>query len=91
MITQTLSPSKLIAKAKARRALQHIETAQYHLSMACQELCPIDGMCPEWTLVGKHYDKVHALWRKVDIRANADDYDLDRDAKERLSSKTVSS
>lgn len=73
--------TKHIAKAKVRKALAHIEAAQHQLGNACEELCPIDGMCEEWTLVGKHYDQVHALWHKVNFRANADDYDLDSDAK----------
>jgi hypothetical protein len=81
------SLSKLVAQAKARKALRHIETAQNFLRMACEELCPIDGMCPEWDDVGDHYDKVKALWHRVNMRANADDYDLDRDARTRLTAK----
>ena len=76
--------SKQVARAKARRALRHIEEAQNQLRIACEELCPIDGMVRQWDLVGKEYDRVHALWHKVNLRANADDYDLDSDAKRNI-------
>lgn len=73
--------TKLIAKQKARLALQYIESAQHMLGKACGELSPIAGMCDEWSLVGKLYDKVHDGWHEVNMRANADDYDLDSDEK----------
>jgi hypothetical protein len=82
-----MSESKPVAQAKAQRALDYIEAAQRLLGSAAEELCPIAGLCPEWEAVGKQYDKVHALWHRVNMRANGNDYDLDSDTKRRLAAK----
>lgn len=83
-----MSPTKQLAELKARRALECIEQAQRLLSKACEELCPLDGLCPEWEDVGDHYDKVKALWHRVNNRVNGGGYDLDADAKRRLGAKS---
>lgn len=79
-----MTPTKQLAEIKARRALELIEQAQRLLSKACEELCPLDGLCPQWEDVGDHYDKIKALWHRVNSRVNGGGFDLDSDAKRKL-------
>lgn len=53
------------AQEKVDEALEKIEAAQVLLMEASQSLSPVIGMVKEWTLVGKEYDRVKALWYKV--------------------------
>ena len=86
MHTQNLD-SKKIAAEKFDRALALIEKAQYLLSDACAELCPLEGAIEPWELVGKHYDLIHDLWRSVVYNTPRNRLDLDEDSKRRLLAK----
>ena len=86
MHTQILD-SKKIAAEKFDRALALIEKAQYLLSDACSELCPLEGAIEPWELVGKHYDLIHNLWRSVAYNTPRGRLDLDEDSKRRLLAK----
>lgn len=79
--------SKKIAAEKFNRALTLIEKAQHLLSDACGELCPLEGAVESWELVGKHYDLVHDLWRRVAYNTPRSCLDLDEDSKRTLLSK----
>lgn len=81
--------TKAIAQQKIDRALDKIEAAQKLLSEACSELCPIIGMCDEWTRVGDLYDKVKAGWHLVNDGRYGRIIDLDSDAKRVLHGKNV--
>lgn len=85
-----MTQSQKVAEDKARKALEAIEQAQRLLSKACEELCPLDGLCPEWEDVGAHYDKVKALWHRVNLRVNGGGFDLDQNAKRKLGPRLVS-
>lgn len=82
-----MTPTQQLALLKARRALQAIEQAHVLLSKACEELCPIDGLCPQWEDVGDHYDKVKALWHRVNSRINGGGFDMDTDSRRALGDK----
>lgn len=76
-----LSPTQYEALRRARAALERIAEAQARILDACEYLCRIDGLCPEWEIVGQEYDRLKALWHKVNLRVNGGGFDLDSDAK----------
>jgi hypothetical protein len=58
--------SKAEAKARIARALVQIEEAQNLLSSACADLSAVVGGIPVWRATSKLYDKVKALWYRVE-------------------------
>ena len=55
-----------LAKLKVQKALNLIQNAQALLGEASAELSGIIGAASKWQQVGKEYDRVHALWYKVE-------------------------
>lgn len=80
---QPLTATQLAARARIALALEKIEAAQRLLGDACEQLCPINGLCPEWERVGILYDKVHAEWHRVNRKVEGG-FDLDSDARRRF-------
>lgn len=59
------APKTATAAERVQYALQQIEGAQYLLSAACANLCPVIGFVKEWEKTGKLMDQVQALWHRV--------------------------
>lgn len=81
--------SKAIANQKVELALKYIEQAQYLLSKACGELCPIVNASEQWKIVGDHYDATKDLWHNVNESILWSKIDLDPDEKRRLEEASV--
>lgn len=62
------SPGQLRAEAQLRvqKALDHIQQAQNELGSACAELSALVGGIPVWKATGTLYDRVRALWYRVE-------------------------
>lgn len=86
-----MTPSQLEAKEKIKKALALIQISQNVMGHACEEICPIDGLCPEWEHLGELYDKIHAAWYVVSDKLQSGKFDLDRDAKARFEKKSENS
>lgn len=67
------------------QVLELIERAQGLVGRACEILCPITPLCPDWERLGRLYDSIKAEWHMMNEVRNAGGYDLDSDAKARLS------
>lgn len=75
----SLSPEQLRAEAQLRvlRALEKIQEAQNQLGQACAELSALQGGVPVWKATSKLYDRVHALWYRVERFRQQGRYRLD--------------
>jgi hypothetical protein len=63
------TPREAAAVAHVKAALDLIQEAQGLLGRAAAELCPVQGMVPEWRRLGALYDQVHAAWYQVEGKA----------------------
>lgn len=86
-----MEDTKKLARERVLRAMQKIEQAQALLGEACAELSGCLWMAPEWTAVGKMYDRVHALWYRVKRGLDSKDerIDLDGIQKDALTRRSV--
>lgn len=78
------TPSQLVAKQKVQRALELIEQAQRLISEAGSELSPICWGAKEHKQVCDFYDKVKALWYRVEPLRYSTKIDLDAENKRSL-------
>lgn len=65
------------ARARVQKALDHIEAAQGELCSACQELSALVGGIPSWKAASTLYDRVKALWYRVEGFRMGGRYSLD--------------
>lgn len=65
------------ARARVQKALDHIERAQGELCSACQELSALVGGIPSWKAASTLYDRVKALWYRVESFRTGGRYSLD--------------
>lgn len=65
------------ATLRVRKALAHIQQAQNELGAACAELSSLNYGVPVWKATSSLYDKVHALWYRVENFRQAGRYKLD--------------
>ncbi len=65
------------ARARVQKALDHIEAAQGELCSACQELSALVGGIPSWKAASTLYDRVKALWYRVEGFRTGGRYTLD--------------
>lgn len=75
----TISPEQLraIAQMRVLHALDRIQQAQSELLSACEQLSSLVGATTLHRATGKLYDRVHALWYRVDSFRNKGRYRLD--------------
>src|SRR5438034_604348 len=57
------------AQRQIDRALDLVEQAQRLLGEAQQALCRVQGMIPEWTMLGRVHDRVTRAWFGVAAKA----------------------
>jgi hypothetical protein len=82
---------KQITQAEARRRVDQAKTILEHrvqasLSDAASVLSRVT-FCPEYDEIMKMYDRVKALWYKIDARSQSSKIDLDSEAAETFLAK----
>lgn len=61
-------PRFVVGEARVRAALDHVQQAQIELSRAMSDLSAVIGYIAEGDALSKLYDRVHALWYRIDGR-----------------------
>lgn len=74
-----MKKSEAEARRRIESALYLIEQAQQTLQQAAALLSRVRESDHHWKLVGKGYDQVHDLWRKVRAKTAARDFRMDSD------------
>jgi len=71
------------AKVRVRRALHNIQAAQNHLGRAASDLGAVCYGGPKQREVMRLYDRVHALWYRVNTLETNQRIELDREPEAR--------
>lgn len=84
-----LDPKIVRAQAEqtVHTALDHIEQAQRHLGEAAALLSNLAGGATGWAATAKIYDRVHALWHRIEAFRKKGRFNLDSLAQESLAKK----
>lgn len=72
------------AERRVRSALQLIQRAQAVVGEASSLISNIEGMAPQWSRLGKLYDRIHAEWYRVEDRRKRGRFTLDSIATDAL-------
>lgn len=59
--------TKVVARHRIAKALDHIQKAQNHLDYAGQEISAVCFAMPLGNLVMKARERVHSMWHKINL------------------------